>query len=823
MDNILPWGDSLMNPFGIHPVSPDKTRRRLWQSIQRSIGGAGCMQSEVEAEQVCRLAAGMKWLDMIPTEWKDIYGALYEESQKFVIDEREKTNIEKDVHRTFGVFTRNRLLQIQFRLRVAHYDEALKAVLLAATHERKYTQGLNFLAALFILHDNDEHDSFILLCYLLKQRHLEVLFDSRYSSLLEYMKVFEKRLRRNNRSVYTYFKSVGFEPICYAIEWFTTCFIVSSPGSGELSSCVVDMLLMGFTDAMLRVGLAVLDLLEPFILTLELEVLQVQFKGLTRQLDPIAVIARALTLDFGHGPGSGPGGSSSALTSAGVGAGDFFVAIGGLSGLAGAALPSTSASSSSSSTAFPPPPGAPVRTSSGSGLRGKAVATRVCRGDILESMALNIDKMSPSAGGEFLDTMLDPLVGVDEEEAEYEEGGEGVAKEEQEGAREKGVDGVAPPDGRRRRNNSSRSRRSGAAGSSSSGNGAAPARDKAALRRTRHGDPGEDDGNEGDEDCNAFACEGSSGSDWSLPTTCTPSSSPATSAPHSLAPSPVFGCPESPLSASVGGQNHPYTGHTHPHTHTHTHTPVASSPKSPGVWLDGLVTVLSLGMIRSATKTSPTALEAGGRVGTGGDGQTAAAGERSMDGEEQEAWADESAGECDPAGPVRPRPRPDPPSPTSSDFADAADSHTHHLHRGPAASTATTAEASSSTPEDDEAYADPIGAGASSSGRPRALTHYLSERDRATERYRRSLTDVIAHLQRQRGETLDRGLGEHDSRLLEKSQAALRALGASRWGALSESDSEAGSDPDHHATLLLLATTQAAAKPRPAYAESESD
>ena len=115
--------------------------------------------------------------------------------------------------------------------------------------------GINFLAALFLLSERDERDAFVLLCFLLRHRHLEILFNARCSSLLEYMGTFSKRFRKNNKAVYTHLKNAGFGPVCYAIEWFTTCFIVTCPG--DLSACVVDLLLLGFDDIMLRVGVCV--------------------------------------------------------------------------------------------------------------------------------------------------------------------------------------------------------------------------------------------------------------------------------------------------------------------------------------------------------------------------------------------------------------------------------------------------------------------------------------------------------------------------------------------------------------------------------------
>ena len=46
-------------------------------------------------------------MDMIDKEWKDIYSALFDEHSSFDIPASEISKIEKDVHRTFGLFSRN--------------------------------------------------------------------------------------------------------------------------------------------------------------------------------------------------------------------------------------------------------------------------------------------------------------------------------------------------------------------------------------------------------------------------------------------------------------------------------------------------------------------------------------------------------------------------------------------------------------------------------------------------------------------------------------------------------------------------------------------
>lgn len=177
---------------------------------------------------------------------------------------------------------------------VSSHFTSLETILRATTHHRTYCQGLNFLAANFLMNDETPRNAFILLNYLLRQSYLEILFDSKCSSLMEYMKVFEKRLRLHNKTVYNHFKNNNFGTFCYAIEWFTTCFIVSNPG--PLSACCIDLLLMGYNNILLRVGLAITDVIGKDVLLLNQEELQIEFKKLTRSVDAVSTLTRALTL-----------------------------------------------------------------------------------------------------------------------------------------------------------------------------------------------------------------------------------------------------------------------------------------------------------------------------------------------------------------------------------------------------------------------------------------------------------------------------------------------------------------------------------------------
>lgn len=152
---------------------------------------------------------------------------------------------------------------------------------------------MNFIAANFLLHYS-ERNSFILFCYLLNERNFRILFEPKSSALVDYIKVFEKRLKVNYKRVYNHFKELNFISYCYTIEWFTTCFLVSCPG--ELSSCVMDMLMIDVHDTLIRVGLSIIANLEPRLLELDLEKLQISFKNLVAQLPPADVISVAFSI-----------------------------------------------------------------------------------------------------------------------------------------------------------------------------------------------------------------------------------------------------------------------------------------------------------------------------------------------------------------------------------------------------------------------------------------------------------------------------------------------------------------------------------------------
>jgi hypothetical protein len=270
------------------------SRLRIWQKLYVWMSNLPNV-NEKEMNVLRQLANGLSWIDFVPDEWKEIYSAMYDESVSLDINEKEIGKIDKDVPRTYSLFTKNaRTLRLHFPSDMKSYYTALKNVLVLASHERGYCQGINFIAAELLLELADEKTSFIVLSYLLKNRELEILFDPKYSALFDYMRIFEKKLRKYNLKLYKHFKKCDFRPSSYAIEWFTTCFIVTCPG--ELALCLLDLLVAGIDDIMIRAGLSLLTVLQHKLLRLDFEGLHENFKNYSLRADPTFVMLQALKI-----------------------------------------------------------------------------------------------------------------------------------------------------------------------------------------------------------------------------------------------------------------------------------------------------------------------------------------------------------------------------------------------------------------------------------------------------------------------------------------------------------------------------------------------
>jgi hypothetical protein len=267
---------------------------KFWKGAIEEIASQNTFNIE-EMNMLMLLKFGLSWIDMVPQEWIDIYGAIYDESECYVCPEDQMKKIEKDVSRTYGIFSKKSKIG-EFALHKSLEDNcnSLREILRLITYKLEYVQGMNYIAALVILVELSTRNCFILFCFLMFQRDLSVLFNHKSSSLSEYIKVFDRKLRKHNRVVYKHFRDSGYFSMCYAVEWFTTAFVVTHPG--EFSIRVLDLIFTGLPHILIRTGLAIIDAVQDRVLHMDVEDLQLSFRSQIRELSVLPVITKALKI-----------------------------------------------------------------------------------------------------------------------------------------------------------------------------------------------------------------------------------------------------------------------------------------------------------------------------------------------------------------------------------------------------------------------------------------------------------------------------------------------------------------------------------------------
>lgn len=109
-----------------------------------------------------------------------------------------------------------------------------------------------------------EKEAFSIFCLLMEERNLRILFLVNPECMVRYHREFDRHLRHHLPRVWNHFKTINYPTIDITIKWFQSCFLESNPG--ELSLCVTDMLAIGVTDTLLRVGLGIMAYLERHII-----------------------------------------------------------------------------------------------------------------------------------------------------------------------------------------------------------------------------------------------------------------------------------------------------------------------------------------------------------------------------------------------------------------------------------------------------------------------------------------------------------------------------------------------------------------------------
>ena len=193
--------------------------------------------------------------------------------------------IERDVVRTDRIAS---TMKDRTKYKLANPGPSKRAPLLSRllravsiVDDMGYCQGMNYVADIILeATNNHEKESFCIMLYALRSRHLSCLYETKLPILSLYMDVFEYHLRDRKPILAGKLKSEGFLVPYYAIEWFTTCFTLYVPQ--PLTKCIFEMWLGGMDNVFIRVGIAIMELLEEPLMRLTLEELLQSFRQLVR-------------------------------------------------------------------------------------------------------------------------------------------------------------------------------------------------------------------------------------------------------------------------------------------------------------------------------------------------------------------------------------------------------------------------------------------------------------------------------------------------------------------------------------------------------------
>lgn len=295
-------------------------RTQFWNEIILSLYGEAYIDNE-DSIILTQLKLGQSWLSFIPGDWQILYGHIYDyylqnsssttnttsttspsnTNQLSLLTNlllpNEINKIEKDIYRTFAVFVRDTQIgKLGLKLVESHFCPPLRQLLYLLTYHMGYTQGMNYIVAEILLIEPSIRNCYIILSYLMYYHHVSLLFISKTSCLSQYIKLFDKKFQLFYPILHFHLQENGFYCYCYTVDWFTTCFIRSAPG--ELSLHIMELLLLGMKDIMIRIGLSIMHLLHDTLLKLEEDDLHLNFKSLVKQLNAKDVIFTAIKINL---------------------------------------------------------------------------------------------------------------------------------------------------------------------------------------------------------------------------------------------------------------------------------------------------------------------------------------------------------------------------------------------------------------------------------------------------------------------------------------------------------------------------------------------
>lgn len=281
--------NSLMTQQMMPNPTTEKKRQLFWRNVVKQFN----FTDQSERELLLSLTNGICWTHMrkLPRLFVCRHREIY---HLIATSEYERSEaIRRDVTRTFSIFERSQQHQL-----VAQQSALFRVLNAVAEAENGYCQGMNFIAALFLVEGLSEADAYALFLYLLKKRHLAGIYHRSSTFLDEYLQHFDQMFIRDLPILHAHLLAQGFVVPMYGIEWFTTLFSLST--KTDLACAILDLFFVGVRDIFLRAGVAMLKLLESKLMCMTFEDFLREFKPLVRELDPYQVILQALVLQPNH-------------------------------------------------------------------------------------------------------------------------------------------------------------------------------------------------------------------------------------------------------------------------------------------------------------------------------------------------------------------------------------------------------------------------------------------------------------------------------------------------------------------------------------------
>ncbi|GAA6009353.1 hypothetical protein JCM11491_004287 [Sporobolomyces phaffii] len=190
-----------------------------------------------------------------------------------------------------------------FQKRGGVMHEDLVDLLLAwSVHDQstpRYPRGLAYPASLLLV-NMPPSEAFVSLLNLISKSFLKAFYASNPASLESYERVFDTLLADAMPKVYANFSSSVVRPGVYLVPWLTTLFVGFVPL--ELATRLFDVFLLEGDSFCFRVGLVLLEILEPRLFNPNLGELEAVFRG--RDQGAVAIVKREKGLLTVGGAGS---------------------------------------------------------------------------------------------------------------------------------------------------------------------------------------------------------------------------------------------------------------------------------------------------------------------------------------------------------------------------------------------------------------------------------------------------------------------------------------------------------------------------------------